>query len=116
MGKWFYVEKGDYYIFSAIKSTHDNVKHLEGIGIYGDMVIRLRVVIELLKQNMKNGSVILLEKDLYNISFKVLRSENSMKKLSDDDIQNSVNNWLPSMLMIPLYEDISFEKRERATK
>ncbi len=112
-GNWFYVKEGDYFIFSAIKSDFEKVCHLEGIGIYGDIILRLRVVIELLKRNISRGIISLSEQDFNNIGFKVLRSEPSTRKISDEDIQNGLNNWLPSMLLIPLFEEIPVAYREK---
>ncbi|MCY1517991.1 hypothetical protein D9M68_526950 [compost metagenome] len=112
-GNWFYMKNGDYFAFSAIKSSFDKVSHLEGIAIYGDIILRLRIVIELLKKNIRKGLVVLSEKELNNIGFKVLRSEPTTKKISDEDIQNGLNNWLPSMLTIPIFDEIPDEYKER---
>lgn len=112
-GNWFYVKEGKYFAFSAHKSNYEQVYHLEGISLYGDIILRLRVVVELLKRNIKKGLLTLTEKQFKDIAFKVLRSESSTKKLSDEEIQNGVNNWIPSMLMIPLFEEIPEELKER---
>lgn len=112
-GNWFYVKDGDYFALSSIKSSFEKVGHLEGIAIYGEIILRLRIVIELLKKNIKQGLIVLSEKQLNNIAFKVLRSEPSTKKMSDEDIQYGVNNWLPSMLMIPLFNEIPDIYKER---
>ncbi|TBO44318.1 hypothetical protein [Pedobacter kyonggii] len=112
-GNWFYVKDGDYFALSGIKSSFAKVKHLEGISIYGDTILRLRIVIELLKKNIKRKLIIISDKQFNQIAFKVLRSEPSMKKISDEDIQYGVDNWLPSMLMTPLYNEIPDEFKER---
>jgi hypothetical protein len=113
-GNWFYVKDGEYFALSGIKSKFTNVKHLEGISIYGDVILRLRIVIELLKKNVKNGLIALSDEQFNEIAFKVFRSEPSMRKISDEDIQYGIDNWLPSMLIIPLYDEIPAEFRERA--
>lgn len=110
-GNWFYMKEGKYLILHGIKSDYEKVKHLESIALYGENIIRLRVVIELLKKNVKDGILKLTEKDYNNIAYKVLRSDPSLSKTDDETIWDGVNNWLPSMLSMPLYEDILAEKR-----
>jgi hypothetical protein len=115
-GNWFYVKEGKYLIFSAIRSEYEKVKHLEGIALYGDNVLRLRIVIELLKENVSNGILKMSEADYKNIAFKVLRADPTFLKIDDDLIWDGVNNWVPSMLSTPLYEDIPEEKRGKADR
>jgi hypothetical protein len=112
-GNWFYVKDGNYFVLSGIKSSFANVKHLEGIAIYGEIILRLRIVIELLKENIKSKLIVLSKKQFNEIAFRVLRSEPSTKKISDEDIRYGIDNWLPSMLMVPLYNEIPNEFKER---
>ncbi|TCD05836.1 hypothetical protein EZ449_15335 [Pedobacter frigidisoli] len=112
-GNWFYVKDGDYFAFSGIESSFDKVAHLEGISIYGEIILRLRIVIELLKKNIKKGLAEISVKEFNEIAFNILRSEPSTKKISDEDIQYGVNNWLPSMLMMPLFEEVPDIHKER---
>lgn len=112
-GNWFYMKDGDYFLISGIKSSFSAVNHLEGIAIYADNILRLRVVVELLKRNIRNNKVSLSESDFKEIGFKVLRSESSTKKIDDEDIRDAVNNWLPSMLSMPLLDEIPKEYRGR---
>ena len=115
-GNWFYTKEGKYLIFSAISSEYEKVKHLEGISIYGDNILRLRIVIELLKENVKNGVIKLSETDYRNIAYKVLRADPTLLKTGDNIILDGVNNWLTTMLLTPLYKDIPLEKRGRADR
>ncbi|MBB6130390.1 hypothetical protein [Mucilaginibacter lappiensis] len=115
-GNWFYMKEGKYVIFSGIKSEYEKVIHLEGIALYGDNIIRLRIVIELLKKNVKDGLLELFESDYKNIAYKVLRTDPTLLKTDNNTIWDGVNNWLPSMLSTPLYEDIPEEKKGKAEK
>ncbi|ACU05918.1 hypothetical protein [Pedobacter heparinus] len=110
-GNWFYMKEGKYVIFHGIRSEFEKVKHLEGIAIYGDNIIRLRIVIELLKRNVKKGLITLSVEDYKEIGYKVLRTDPSLLKSSEDIIVDGVNNWVPSMLLIPLYEDVPTKYR-----
>ncbi|HYF66982.1 MAG TPA: hypothetical protein VD884_02550 [Ohtaekwangia sp.] len=112
-GSWFYMKDGKYVIFSGIKSELKKIRHLEGIAVYGDNIIRLRLVIELLKKNVKNGLLTLSEQDYKNIAYKVLKTDPTLLKSDESIIEDGVNNWLPTMLLIPLYEDILSENRGR---
>lgn len=112
-GNWFYTKDGNYFIFSTIKSTYENVKHLEGISVYADNILRLRIVIELLKDKMNERQKELSLNECFEIAFKVLRSEPLTKRLSDEDILEGVSNWLPSMLDVPRFQDIPIAYRER---
>jgi hypothetical protein len=105
-GNWFYTKNGDYYIFKAIETEFEKAKHLESISIYGDWVIRLRIVIELLKKNIKEGKINMSIDQIKGIAFDVLKSEPSLGRLNDEEIMNGVNNWVPSMMFTPLIEDI----------
>lgn len=96
---------------NGIRSEFEKVKHLEGIAIYGDNIIRLRIVIELLKRNVKKGLITLSVEDYKEIGYKVLRTDPSLLKSSEDIIVDGVNNWVPSMLLIPLYEDVPTKYR-----
>ncbi len=112
-GNWFYTKEGDYFIFSSIESTYESVRHLESISIYGDRIVRLRIVIELLKSNIKKGIVDLSLAEIKDIAFRVMKSDFNSKGVSDVDILGGVENWLPLMLNTPLFEDIPNEIRER---
>lgn len=112
-GNWFYTKEGDYFIFSSIESTYESVRHLESISIYGDRIVRLRIVIELLKLNIKRGIVDLSFAEIKDIAFRVMKSDFNSKGVSDVDILGGVENWLPLMLNTPLFEDIPNEIRER---
>ncbi len=115
-GNWFYMNEGKYLIFSAIRSEYEKVKHLEGIALYGDNILRLRIVIELLKENVRNGIIKMSEKDYKDIAYKVLRADPTLLKTEDDIISDGVNNWVGTMLLTPLYKDIPLEKRGRADR
>lgn len=115
-GNWFYMKDGDYVILSGIRSEFEKVKHLEGIAIYGDNIVRLRVVMELLKKNAKEGLVKLSTNDYREIAYKVLKTDPTLLKSDDDIIRDGVDNWLPSMLLTPLYEDIPIKNRGKAVK
>ncbi len=112
-GNWFFVQDGNYYIFSAIRSTYEKVKHLEGISVYADMTLRLRIVIELLKRNVRDEKVSLTDAQFKEIAFKVFKAEPSAKKVNDSEILQGIDNWLPSMLMTPLFEEIPENYREQ---
>ena len=112
-GNWFYMKDGQYVILSGIKSDFKKVSHLEGISIYGDNIIRLRLVIELLKKNVKKGLLSLSVQDYKNIAYKVLRTDPTLLKSDEDIIYDGVNNWIPGMLLIPVHEDILPENRGR---
>jgi hypothetical protein len=105
-GNWFYMKDGKYVILSGIKSELEKVRHLEGISIYGDNIIRLRLVIELLKKNVKRGLINLSEEDYKGLAYKVLRTDPTLLRTDDSLIEDGVNNWLSPMLLTPLYEDI----------
>lgn len=113
-GNWFYAKDGNYFIFSTFKSTYDKVSHLEGISIYADNILRLRIVIELLKERMNEQQIKLSMDDLRSIAFSVLRSDPLNSCLSDHDILDGVTNWLPAMLDVPRFEDIPVDLREKA--
>lgn len=110
-GKWFYTEKGHYQIFSGIRSVYENVKHLEGLEIYGDNILRLRTVIELLKINVDLGKTNMTIEEYLDVGFLVLKSDPSMSKIDDETIQDGVKNWMPTMLNMPLYSKIPLEIR-----
>jgi len=110
-GKWFYTEKGRYQILSGIKSQYENVKHLEGLEIYGDNILRLRTVIELLKSNIDKGGANLTTEEYFEIGYMVLKSDPAMGKLDDETLIHAVKNWVPGMLAMPLYSKIPIEIR-----
>jgi hypothetical protein len=112
-GNWFYTKDGNYLIFSTIKSEYEKVRHLEGISVYADNILRLRIVIELLKNRLNERQEELSLDDFRTIAFKVLRSDPLTKRLSNEDILEGVSNWLPSMLDVPRFEDIPIIYRER---
>ncbi|PWG79179.1 hypothetical protein [Pararcticibacter amylolyticus] len=110
-GKWFYMKDGHYTILSGIRSDFDKVKHLEAGAIYGDNIIRLRIVIEFLKRNVKDGLVELSEDQYKEIAYKVLCSDPTLLKSDDTVIVDGVNNWVPAMLLTPLYSEIPIKYR-----
>jgi len=110
---WFYTKDGNYFILSAIKSTYEQVKHLEGITMYGDITLRIRVVIELLKRNIRDGVISSSDVDFNKIAFDIFRAEPSAKKMDDEDIRFGVDNWLQSILSTPLFDEIPKEYRGR---
>jgi len=112
-GKWFYTGKGCYQVLSGIKSQYENVRHLEGLEIYGDNILRLRTVIELLKSNIDNGEVNLTTEECFEIGYMVLKSDPAMGKLDDETLIYAVKNWVPGMLAMPLYSKIPIEIRGR---
>lgn len=111
---WFYLKDGNYLLFSAIKSQRENVKHLEDMVLYVDPIIRLRIIIELLKRNIKKGSLKLSKQQFESIAYIVLKSNPSFAKRDDDLIKDGVKNWLQPMLSMPLYEDIPKKIRGKA--
>ena len=86
------------------------------MAIYGHNIARLRIVIELLKKNVKKGLVKLSEQDYKDIAYKVLRTDPTLSKSEENIIMDGVNNWVPSMLLPPLYEDILPKNRGRIIK
>lgn len=106
-GKWFYMKDGNYVIFSGIPIQFEKVKHLEGIAIYGDNIVRLRIVMELLKINVKEGLLKLSEEEYKEIAYKVLRTDPTLLRTEESIIRDGVNNWVPPMLLTPLYSDIA---------
>lgn len=112
-GNWFYTKEGDYFIFSTIESSYESVRHLESISIYADNIVRLRIVIELLKLNIKKGIVSLRLFEFRDIAFRVLKSDFNSKGISEEEFLAGVENWLPLMLSTPLFEDIPKDIRER---
>lgn len=113
-GKWFYLKEGKYVILAGIRSEFEKVNHLEGISIYGENIIRLRIVMELLKKNVKKGKLTLSIEDYKNIAYKVLRSDPVLSRADESMLKDGVNNWVPSMLSTPLYEDIPKDIRGKA--
>jgi len=105
-GNWFYMKEGNYMIFSSIKSEFEKVRHLEGISMYDDSIIRLRVVIELLKKKVKQGKVKLSIEDYKNVAYEVLLSDPVLARADENMLKSGVNNWVPCMLSTPLYEDV----------
>jgi len=110
---WFYMKNGNYVAMHGIKSQFESVKHLEGISIYAENILRLRIVVELLKRNVKEGILALSEDEYKKIGFKVLRSDPSLIRADDKLIRDGVDNWISSMLEMPLYEDIPSQYRGR---
>ena len=112
-GQWFFTEKGNYQILSSKKKQYEKVKHLEGLEIYGDNILRLRTVVELLKMNVDLGIIKLTFEEYVNIGFMVLKSEPRMRMFDDETIIDGLTNWIPSMLAMPLYYKIPIEIRGR---
>lgn len=112
-GNWFYAKEGKYYLFATTKTEYEKAKHLEDIAIYGDWLIRLRIVIELLKKNIKDGKVKLTTDEIKKIAFEVIRCEPSLSKSTESELMDGVNNWVPTMMFTPLIEDIPEEIRGR---
>lgn len=113
-GRWFYMKEGKYVILSGIKSEYEKVKHLEGINVYGEHLIRLRIVLELLKKNVKNEKLKLSLDDYKTIAFRVLKADPVLIKANEDIIWDGVNNWVPSMILTPLYDDVPENLKGRA--
>jgi hypothetical protein len=105
-GNYFVTDSGKYAGMYGKKTELEKVIHLEGIHIYADWLLKLRVVIELLKKNVKTGLINLTTTEYKEIAHLVLRHEPSLSKCSDDVFEDAVNNWIPSMLEMPLIEDI----------
>ena len=70
----------------------------------------------MLKKNVKKGLIKLSEADYKDIGYQVLRADPTLIKTDGNTIRDGVNNWIPSMLLTPLYEDIAKEKRGKADK
>ena len=110
---WYYLSNGRYVAMNGIPSEHKKVRHLEGISIYSENIIRLRIVVELLKKNVKSGKLTLSAEEYLQIGFKVLRSDPSLLRATDSMIWNGVHNWIPQMLSIPVYAEIPEHLRGR---
>lgn len=102
ISKWFFTSGGNYFILSAKKSTYEYVKNFETLSIYSESLLRLRIVLELLKLNIKKGIVKITLEDFYKIGYLVLRSEVSYEKISDMQIRLGVKKWVDEILFIPL--------------
>lgn len=111
-GNWFYIDKGKYFIIRGIRSEYEKVRHLEGISMHTDAVVRLKIIIELLKKNVKNSLIDLTVNDYYQIAFKILKAD-PVLKAKDETLESIVNTWMPMMLSVPLYEDIPVALRGR---
>ncbi|WP_343539616.1 hypothetical protein [Sphingobacterium thalpophilum] len=61
-----------------------NIKHLEGIGIYAEHILRLRTVFELLKANVERGLTSLTINEYLNIGFTVFLSDPTMVRFDDE--------------------------------
>jgi hypothetical protein len=110
-GNWYYCKDGKYYIFAAIETTYEKAKHLEPITYYGDWVIRLRLVFELIKKRIKYDGLTYSKEELDNIAYIILKAEPTLNRLDEEEIWNGVHNWVGSMMFTPLYEDIPMEIR-----
>lgn len=110
-GNWYYCKDGKYYIFAAIETTYEKAKHLEPITYYGDWVIRLRMVFELIKKRIKYDGLTYSKEELDNIAYIILKAEPTLDRLDEEEIWNGVHNWVGSMMFTPLYEDIPLEIR-----
>ncbi|CAN1571307.1 hypothetical protein MCERE19_03237 [Spirosomataceae bacterium] len=110
-GNWYYCKDGKYYIFAAIETTYEKAKHLEPITYYGDWVIRLRMVFELIKKRIKYDGLTYSKEELDNIAYIILKAEPTLNRLDEEEIWNGVHNWVGSMMFTPLYEDIPMEIR-----
>jgi hypothetical protein len=106
VSKPFYMTQGNYFLFKAIESEYSKVNHLETNILQGDSIIRLRVVIELLKQNTRLGLLHLDIKQFKDIAFKVLRSDSVLEKTEDSDLTSYINSTVPEILAIPLFQEI----------
>lgn len=96
-------------MFATTKTEYEKAKHLEDIAIYSDWLIRLRIVIELLKKNIKEGKIKLGIDEIKKIAFEVIKCEPSLLKSTESELMNGVNNWIPTMMFTPLIEDIPSE-------
>lgn len=111
--KWWYLKDGKYAAMYGITSGFKNVQHLEENAVYAENIIRLRIVIELLKKNVRDSLLTISDEEYKKIGFIVLRSDPSLVRASDSLIIDGVNNWIPSMVDMPLYADIPRELRGR---
>lgn len=111
-GNWFYVDGGKYFVISGIESEYEKVKHLESITMYSDSLIRLRIVIELLKKNVKEGLISITIDQYKEIAYRVFKNDPSLRG-KDELLRSAANKRVPSMLSIPLYEDIPVIYRGR---
>lgn len=111
-GNWFYIKPAEYYIFSAIESKFENVRHLETLSIYVESIIRLRIVIELLKKNISNNLISLSKSDLIKIGCSYLRPESLFKSIDDETLLSGVENWIDEMLLPPVFGEIPLNNRE----
>ncbi|GAA4335867.1 hypothetical protein GCM10023149_44150 [Mucilaginibacter gynuensis] len=115
-GNWFYMEHGKYFILNGVASKFENVKHLEGIALYGDAVLRLRIVIELLKINVNKHGLTFSMQDYKDIAYKVFKADPVFLKTDDNLIKDGINSWIPGMVLTPSYVDIPKEIRGRAIR
>jgi len=113
-GNWFFMREGKYMLFSSIKSEFERVRHLEHMATYGDSIIRLRVVMELLKKNVKQGKVELSIEDFKNVAYNVLKSDPVLGRADEDMLKSGVDVWVPCMLTTPLYEELPKNIRGKA--
>lgn len=98
-GNWYYCKDGKYYIFAAIETTYEKAKHLEPITYYGDWVIRLRMVFELIKKRIKYDGLTYSKEELDNIAYIILKAEPTLDRLDEEEIWNGVHNWVDSMML-----------------
>jgi phage terminase large subunit-like protein len=116
-GNWFYVEKGNYYILAAIKSDFAKVRHLESMVMHTDIRIRLRIVIELLRRNVKNGLINLNEENFKEIGALSLKADPLFRtKDKDQRVKRFADTEIPPMLSVPIWDDIPEALRGRAIK
>jgi hypothetical protein len=113
-GNWFYMKEGQYFVLNGISLEYHQVKHLEGIAIYGDEILRLRLVIELLKRKVDEGILALTVEDYKDIAYRVLKADPTFARTKNDMLRDGISNWVQSMLLTPLYRNIPKAIRGKA--
>ena len=112
-GNWFFVRPAEYYILAAKKSTFQSVRHLETLSIYSEGILKLRIIIELLKNNISKGLIKNEEIDFYEIGLFYLKNEHFFKNVDLITLKSGVKNWIDEIILTPSYSDISEAYREQ---
>jgi len=111
---WFYLSKGKYIAMHAQKSEFTKVKHLEDITFRTSIYLRLRIVVELLKRNIKKGVVKLTEADFIEIAVLVLLADPNFRTKDRNTVAQQIAQLdIRDMLFTPLWEDISANLKGR---
>ncbi|WPV65816.1 hypothetical protein [Chitinophaga sp. LS1] len=111
---FFYLKEGKYFLVAGIESSYENVKHLENPNWNGDISIKLRIIVEILRRKAKAIDLHISTQEWEEIAFIVMRSEYSTKRMNDDAIKDGVSNLLPEMLKMPIYSEIPIEIRGKS--